>query len=254
MIHNKLVCTLGIALLAAASSLAQDKPGNIDALEFQTPKNGMVKQYEEGRKQKAEWHKQQKDTQPLYVWEVMSGEHTGSYVVGRLGQHWADFDKPSVPDQADLDEFNKVLGASVQSIVTQYYEYMPKVSNPGNSKPTDQFAEIIAYHVRIGRETDFNSAISRINEGIQKTKWPVSYLWLTLVNGGPSGIYTLVIPHPNWADFEDKPGMKPFRDMLTEAFGAEEADSLIKRVDSSVDSITSQIDRFRADLSYLPAK
>ena len=254
MIGNKFVCTFGIALLAAASSLAQDKPGTIAALEFQTPKNGMVKQYEEGRKQKAEWHKQQKDTQPLFVWEVMSGEHTGSYVVGRLGQHWADFDKPSVPDQADLDEFNKVVGASVQSIVTQYYESMPKVSNPGNSKPTDQFAEIISYHVRIGRETDFESAVSRTNEAIQKTKWPVSYHWLQLVNGGPSGTYVLVIPHPNWADFEDKPGMKPFREMLTEAFGAEEADSLIKRFDASVDSITSQIDRFRADLSYLPAK
>jgi hypothetical protein len=48
--------------------------------------------------------------------------------------------------------------------------------------------------------------------------------------------------------------MKPFRQMLTDAFGPEEADSLMKRFDSSVDSITSEIDKFRADLSYLPAK
>jgi hypothetical protein len=254
MIRNKFVCTFGIALLAAASTLAQDKPGTIAALEFQTPKNGLVKQYEDGRKQKAEWHKQQKDTQPLYVWEVISGEQTGSYVVGRLGQHWADFDKPSVPDQADLDEFNKVIGSAVQSLVTRYYEYMPKVSLPGDTKPTDKFSEIIVYHVRIGKETDFNSAITRVTEAIQKTKWPVSYHWLSLVNGGPSGTYVLVIPHANWADFEDKPDMKPFRQMLTDAFGAEEADSIMKRFDSSVDSVTSQIDRFRADLSYLPAK
>ncbi len=62
------------------------------------------------------------------------------------------------------------------------------------------------------------------------------------------------IPHKSWADFEDKPDMKPFRQMLTDAFGPEEADSLIKRFDSSVESITSEIDKFRADLSYLPAK
>ena len=103
MIVNKFVSVLGITLLAAVSSVAQNKPGNIAALEFQTPKNGMVKQYEEGRKQKAAWHKQQKDTQPLYVWETIAGEDTGTYVVGRLGQHWADLDKPSVPDQADLE-------------------------------------------------------------------------------------------------------------------------------------------------------
>ena len=81
---KKLASILGITLLTAVSGLAQEKPGNIAALEFQTPKNGMVKQYEEGRKQKAEWHKQQKDTQPLYVWEIVSGEHTGTYIVGRL--------------------------------------------------------------------------------------------------------------------------------------------------------------------------
>jgi hypothetical protein len=103
---KKLASILGITLLTAASGLTQEKPGTISALEFQTPKTGMVKQYEEGRKQKAEWHKQQKDTQPLYVWEIISGEHTGSYIVGRLEQHWADFDKPSVPDQADLDQYN----------------------------------------------------------------------------------------------------------------------------------------------------
>jgi hypothetical protein len=254
MIRKKFACTLGIVLLGAASGLAQDKPGTIAALEFQTPKNGMVKQYEDGRKQKAEWHKQQKDTQPLYVWEIMSGEHTGSYVVGRLGQHWADLDKPSVPDQADLDEYNKVIGGSVQSMIAQYYEYLPKVSNPGNTKPTDKFSEIVVYRVRSGRDTEFNSAVNRINEAIQKTKWPVSYLWLTLANGGRAGTYVLVIPHNNWADFEDKPDMKPFRQMLTDAFGAQEADSLIKQLDSSVESVTSEIDKFRADLSYLPAK
>ncbi len=254
MTRNKFVSALGITLLAAVSGVAQEKPGNISALEFQTPKSGMVKQYEDGRKQKAEWHKQQKDTQPLYVWEIVSGEHTGSYIVGRLGQHWADFDKPSVPDQADLDEYNKAIGASVQSIVTQYYEFLPKVSSPGTTKPTDKFSEIVVYHVRYGKETDFNSALSRITEAIQKTKWPVSYLWLALANGGPGGTYVLVIPHANWADFEDKPDQKPFRQMLTDAFGAEEADSIIKRVDSSVESTTSEIDRFRADLSYLPAK
>jgi hypothetical protein len=85
---KKLASILGITLLTATSGLTQEKPGTISALEFQTPKTGMVKQYEEGRKQKAEWHKQQKDTQPLYVWEVVSGEHTGSYIVGRLEQHW----------------------------------------------------------------------------------------------------------------------------------------------------------------------
>jgi hypothetical protein len=50
---KKLASILDISLLTGLSALAQEKPGNISALEFQTPKNGLFKQYEEGRKQKA---------------------------------------------------------------------------------------------------------------------------------------------------------------------------------------------------------
>ncbi len=254
MIRNKLVCTLGFAVLFAVATPAQDKPGNLAPLEFQKLKNGMVKQYEDGRKQKAEWHKQQKDPLPLYVWEVMSGEDTGSYVVGRLNQHWADLDKPAVPDQADLDEFNKVMGPSVQSVVSRYYETLPKVSSPPADNKMSKFSEIISYHVRYGKDAEFNTLLAKITEGITKTKWPVNFVWLALANGGPGSSYVLVIPHDSWSDFGEKPGMKPFRQMLTDAFGEGESDSIIKRLDSCVDGTTSQIDKFRPDLSYLPAK
>jgi hypothetical protein len=61
MIRNKFCVYLGVRSAGLLSQTpAQDKPGTLAPLEFQKPKNGMVKQYEDGRKQKAEWHKQQK--------------------------------------------------------------------------------------------------------------------------------------------------------------------------------------------------
>ena len=244
----------GVMLFAALSVFAQDKPGTLAALEFQKPKSGMAPQYEAGRKQKAAWHKQQKDPQPLLVWETLSGDHTGTYIVGRLGQHWSDFDKPAVPDQADLDEFQKVLGTYVDSIVSRYYDFMPKVSNADSSATPSKFAEIVTFHVRYGKGSDFRSAISRVYDGTVKTKWPVNYEWYVLANGGETGIYVLVLPRANWGDFEDKPDVKPFRDMLKEAFGQAEADSIVDRIDTSVQSETSEIIQFRPDLSYLPGK
>jgi hypothetical protein len=254
MITKKLLSAFGVMLLAAIPGFAQEKPGTIASLEFQTPKNGMVKQYEDGRKQKADWHKQQKDALPLMVWETVSGDHTGTYLVGRLGQHWSDFDKPSVPEQADLDEFNKVIGAYVQSVVTRYYELLLKDSKPLDSAVPSKFSVVITYRVRSGRGEDFRSAVTRVTEAIEKTKWPVHYYWYALANGGPVGTYVLVLPRANWADFEEKPGMKPFPEMLKEAFGQEEADSITKRFDASVESETSEIVQFRPDLSYLPNK
>lgn len=251
---SKLVSAVGLLLLSAGSVAAQEQQSMILALEFQTPKNGMTKQYEDGRKQKAAWHKQQNDKSALLVWSIRSGEHTGSYVVGQVVQHWADFDKPSVPEAADLEEYSKVIEPYVQSLTTEYYESLPKLSKPANETTPPKFSEVIAFKVRPGHSDDFHSAVDRVNEGAKKTNWPVNYEWYVLTNGGPAGLYVLVIPHPNWADFDDKPGMKTFRQMLNEAFGEQEAESIVRRLDSSIELETSEISEFRPDLSYLPSK
>src|SRR5208283_2820787 len=117
-----------------------------------------------------------------------------------------------------------------------------------------KFSEIIVFHVRYGKGSDFHSAVARIYDAAQKTKWPLNYVWYRLENGGQTGEYVLSLPHNNWADFEDKPETKPFRDMLKEAFGQAEADSIVDRIDRSVEKETSEILQFRPDLSYLPSK
>lgn len=254
MLMKKLMPALALTLLAAVSSFGQQKPGNIASLEFQTPKNGQVKAYEEGRKQKVAWHKQQNDTQALMVWQTISGDNTGTFIVGRLGQRWSDLDKPSVPEQADLDTYNKLIAANVQSLVIRYYEFMPKVSSPLEAMGPAKYSEVLTFHVRPGMDTDFRSALNRASEAIAKTKWSERGYWYALANGGAGGTYVLVVPHANWADFEDKPDVKPFNEMLKEAFGQEEADSINKRFDISIESSTSEIIQFRDDLSYIPSK
>jgi hypothetical protein len=254
MNHNRLLSAVGIVLFAACSLAAQDKPGTLASIEFQKPKNGMVPQYEAGRKQKAAWHKEHNDPLPLLVWETLSGDQTGTFLVGRFGQHWTDYDKPAIPDESDVAEFQKVIGGYVDSVVTRYYDYMPKISNADSGKGPAKFSEVLTFEVRSGKQSDFRSAIDRIYEGTIKTKWPVTYGWYALANGGRDGTYVLVFPHSNWADFEDKPDAKPYRDMLKEAFGQTEADSIVDRVDRSVERVTSDIIQFRPDLSYMPAK
>src|SRR6202453_5489524 len=153
---------MGVCLLAAMSAAAQAPApkAEIASLEFQTPKNGMLKQYEDGRKQKVEWHKQQKDSQGLIVFQILTGDHTGTYMVARFGQHWADFDKPSVPDADDLAQYQKLIGGSVEGLVTSYWEDLPKVSNPSKDM-NGKYTEVITFHIRYGHGDDFRSAIAR---------------------------------------------------------------------------------------------
>ena len=191
---NKALWAVAAVSLLALPMWAQQKPGTLSSFEFQTPKNGMVQQYEAGRKLKAQWHKQQKDNQPLLVWQIISGDNTGTYVVGREGQHWSDFDKPSVPDAADLAEYNKEIGQFVGALVTRYYNYMADESSiPAGGAPS-HYAEINIYHVKFGHYAEFRTAISRVNAAIKKTNWNPggSAGWYELVNGGHMGEFVLV--------------------------------------------------------------
>jgi hypothetical protein len=249
----KLSTSLCVLLLVAFSAAAQGQPGNIAALEFQTPKNGMVKQYEDGRKQKADWHKQQKDSQGLYVFETLTGERTGTYIVGRIGQHWSDLDKPSVADADDLAQYRKLIGGVVEKLETSYWEFQPKWSNP----PTDmngKYTEVFTFHIRYGHADDFRSAIARAAEARQKMNSQAHVSWYRLVNGGHGGTYVLTIEHANWASMEDDPAIKPLRDDLRAAFGEQEAMSVIERLNSSIEGTYSELIQFRPDLSYIPAK
>jgi hypothetical protein len=185
---------------------------------------------------------------------TLSGENTGTFLVGHFSQHWADYDKPVVTDEADLGEFQKVLGNYGDSITTRYYGFMPKGSNESGDQAPAKFFEITIYQVRYGKGSDFRSGIERVHEAAVKTKWPVNYGFYELVNGGTSGTYVLSIPHQSWADFEDKPEVKPLRDMLKKAFGQAEADSIVERFDQSIERESSEIIQFRPDLSYLPSK
>jgi hypothetical protein len=253
MIAKKLLCALGVALIAAASGFAQEGPKTIAAIEFQTPKNGMLKQYEEGRKQKVEWHKQQKDAQALYVFEVLTGQGMGSFVVGRFGVHWADLDKPSVSDAADLEQYRKLIAGSVEKLTAAYYEDMPQWSNPSTDMNA-KYTEVITFHLRYGKGDDFRSAVMRVHEARQKMKSPSHYAWHHLVDGGPGGTYVLTVDHANFASFEDDPAVKPLRDDLRAAFGEQEAMSVIERLNGSIESTYSELIQFRADLSYIPGK
>jgi hypothetical protein len=90
---------------------------------------------------------------------------------------------------------------------------MPKVSDESGVEAPAKFSGITIYQVRYGKGSDFRSGIERVHEAAVKSKWPVNYGFYELVNGGTSGTYMLSIPHQSWADFEDKPEVKPFRDM-----------------------------------------
>jgi len=249
MRRKGIVVAMLLAGLLALPAATQPEEGTIAQIFFVKPSPGWEQQLEEGAKKHVAWHRQQKDTWTWYAWQYVTGENTGMYGYGTFGHRWEDFDNPAVPADADLADYRNTVAPYVESTVSQFYAVLPKVSQPWEGVAA--LEEILVFQVKYGKEREFNFAIRKFHEAIQKTKWPVHYEWYALVNGGEHPTYVLVLPRTSWAAF--KPLEKSFVAMLEEAYGHEEAHRLLESFDAIVRSLESSIIRDRADLSYIPA-
>jgi hypothetical protein len=244
---------LAVCAFAGASVFtlaAQQKPVHIMGIEFQTPKNGMVKKYEEGRKEKAKWHRERKDPRPLLVWETMTGEHTGTFIVGQPAVTWKEMDTPPISDDEDQAKWEATMGQYVESLVTHYYEHQPDLSWPGTATMPPKYSEVITFNVHQGKVEAFVAAVKKITVTISKAKWGSNFNTYSLSFGGKGNTFVLVVDHPNYADFAEP--AKSFNQLLTEAMGKEPAAAFMKNLDATIDSTEAQIIKFRPDLSYIP--
>jgi hypothetical protein len=238
------------ALLLALPGVAQEMDGNIANVVFFRAKPGMREQLVAGIKAHMAWHKAQNGTWNWMVWSYETGEFTGGYGAGTFGHNWADFDNPDLDEAADLADAQKNIFPYVaEGAQWRFYELLADVSKPA-PPGTAKLSEVVVYHPRQGKGTEFRLLIKKFHQAIQKTNWPVHYEWYALENGGPAGEYVLVVPHDNYADMKGPD--KPFRAMLTEAVGAQEAQMMIEHFSKIIKDEQTELIHMRPDLSYQP--
>ena len=239
---------LGFVWLLAVPLLAQEKPGTVAGVWHVKLKAGMRQQFEQANKRHMEWHRQQKDTWAVDVWETASGQRVGQYGYGSFGHHWKDLDSHAKFDEADMADYYANVAPYVESMAGGYYLYHPEMSRP--MEGAAPLFEVVEYHLNIGGESDFLMALRKVQEAIQKSNYPVNYYTYELFNGGEHPTYVFTFPHKNWADFE--PPEQTLRAVLEKAYGREEAESVLKLFDKSVHCVRSEIAASRPDLSYTP--
>jgi len=246
----RLFFILGFVFLLALPLLAQEKPGTVGVVFTVKPKAGMYQQFEQANKRHMDWHRQQKDTWAVNVWEIVSGERIGQYEYGSFGHHWKDFDGHAKFEEADTADYLANVGPYVELVAGRYFIHHPELTRP--TEGDVPFAEVVEYHLNMGGESDFLMAVRKSHEAIQKSNYPIYYHTYELHNGGEHPTYVLVFPHKNWADLE--PPEPTFPAMLEKAYGRDEAESILKLFNKSVHGVRSEIIAFRPDLSYLPPK
>jgi hypothetical protein len=240
-----LFCTL---LFVCTSMLAQSSPQIVSEVHITAPKPGMTAQWETGRKQHSDFHAAQKDTWSILVWQIMTGERTGAYMMASPGHNWKDFEARDAFNKIDLPNVEKTMGPSSAGTVTAYYVYRDDLSQTKPPATPAKMRTTVSYTLIPEHVNDFLDAVKKINAAIQKTNYPVKpSRWYSLANGGDAPTFVLVTDRSSWSDME--PPEKKLEDALKEAYGDSGALDQLRR---SCHRIVSEMSVFRADLSYIP--
>ncbi|HSB62249.1 MAG TPA: hypothetical protein VLI67_11050 [Vicinamibacteria bacterium] len=244
------VTLVALAVAAGSPAAAQETPGTIAQVVVTRVRPGMGKQYQEGRKRHLAWHKRQGDPWSWHTWQVTSGPDTGHYVTVTFGHHWKDFDtwetRFGEGDDADV-ELN--LAPHSEATTVAYFDLLADVSRPPASPTPARMSEVVHFFLKPGQVQQFRHAIRRAHEAIGKTSWPEHYFWYELWNGGEGPHFVLVLPRGSWADMAEPEVSFPA--MLTKAFGPYEAGAILDAFGQASKSQSSEVLRYRPDLSHV---
>ena len=236
-------------LVVPGSILAQSSSPLISEAILTTPKPGMSAQWEAGRKQHSAFHSAQKDTWPVFVWEIMTGENSGSYLSVIPGHHWSEFDSREAFDKLDATDVEKNLSPTSASSSIRYFAFREDLSL-GKPPATPAKMRTSTYYTVIPEHTnDFIAAVKKINAAIQKNNETVrpSRVY-SLANGGEVPGFVLITDRASWADMEPQ---KTTEAILKDAYG-DSGPQVLDQLRRSCSKITTELSVYRPDLSYIP--
>jgi hypothetical protein len=230
---------------------AQDKSVNVGWVYATTPKPGMIKQLEEGRKRHMDFHRKQNDSWTWEIWQVETGDSTGSYVSASFGHSWQDLDAwEQKMGTADLADGAVNLAPYAASTTASIWTVLKDSSRPPTTSDHPKLAEVNHFLLKPGTELDFMDASRKITDAINKTNWAAYYTWYALQDGGEGPHYVLLIYMNGWADLA---GPEPeFHAMLEKAMGQHDAEALMHSVNQTIKREWTETVRYRPDLSYVP--
>ncbi len=245
---RKFVCCC--LLLLPASILAQSSPRIVSEVHVATLKPGMTAQWEAGRKAHSAFHAAQKDTWSIYVWQIMTGERSGSYMLASPGHHWSDFDARQEFNKIDAPDLAKNSAPYTSSTTLAYYVFRDDLSLTKPPAAPAMMRTTTYYSVIPEHGNDFTDAIKKINAAIQKSSYPAKpSRWYALANGGETPTFVQIVDRATWADME--PPEKALEAALKEADG-DSGPQLLDQLRRSCSKITTELSVYRPDLSYIP--
>jgi hypothetical protein len=239
--------------LALAFIPTQAQGQNLSEAWMFTPKSGSGTGFQEAFRSHMEFRQVQGDTWNWSMWEVVTGENVGDFMVISMDHEWADFDTYQDSDFAEVA--GPHWGATVGPLVEKVSSVILQGDTTFAKLPTDPGYEVnlvnlMTFHLIPGKMMAFNQALAQIHQAMVGADMPVYYMGSMPVIGGEGDSYNVAILGETWADFADPdPNMM---EAMVETYGEEEAMAIFTSFGESYHTSESVMLRFREDLSILP--
>ena len=238
------------ALLAFAAPL-EGQEGNVTMGYFVTTDLANVMQLEEGMREHVDWHEQQNDTWPGFVYQAMHGGN--EYVWVSPGHTWADFDDPTVDPQADMQDFAQAAGSHTTGLDVRTWVTWDDVSMPPAQDAVVPIWEVVEWDVKATSEglEALRSAFGKVRAAFEQEGMALRYTVNQLVGIDSAPQMFVAIAHDSMGEMDGaEPGA--LERLLVQAHGHADAVHTIRSFEAYLTPTASRVWVLRPDLSHLP--
>ncbi len=252
MIGTRFLAAALCSAAVCAAAAAQENPGTI-ALVYTTKARSLnITQHESAMKKHFQWHQANKDAFTWFVWQVVSGENIGDFLVGTFGHRWKEFDARAKFDETDNADFIANVLPTAEKVDLGYWEFLPAASRPSPAAVPTAMAQVTHYFVKPDAFVTFTDAIKELRSGLEKANYPMYVYWYRLVSGGEGPQFVVSVARDSWAEMAGP--AKPLDDALAEALGPQKAVEALAAIRRATRYTRSYMIAYRPDLSYIAPK
>lgn len=239
-----LVTVLAVALLLTAAPARAQEPGTAGFLFVYQPEAGQRALFEEGYRAHLEWHRERGDSLSWHGWTVAAGPGLGRFVDGVFGVDFAALDA-RVDPMGDARDAALHVTSHAEPVTRQAVRLRRELSTatPLETGSPTPLAQVVRYPVGPGATGLLEAAFQALRESASD-RGLLPYTIYEVAAGGRAG-FVMIVWRTRFGSF-DAPDRDPAR-ALSEHLAVVAGDG----APGVASDVTSQIWRYRPDLTYL---
>jgi hypothetical protein len=193
-----------------------------------------------------------------YAWIAWSHEtgDTFSYSYISEALPWEAFDAMHTAGKACDQALRTNVNPHLKSETSAFIETQPELTHmPKGAGLKAPFIEITYFKLKPGHEASeaFKAAVKKITDAANKTNWPEHYSFGRVRGGGEgSPDYIFVSPSKSWGEIGEEANPTLWK-MVENVYGKDDAQATRKSINDAIESTSTHIDSYNADLTYTPS-